>query len=293
MKTNAAAIAAAAARRNHKRDESMASAAESLLMSIESIVAAGGADKNEAIAESLKQFEAFAKNLATEADDADDEIEEDAAADVDADDLVSRVVAAHDGKISRAAALEWLLSHPMGREVARHKGDNMSSTEEVIEKFKRERIAKLEAMPIVEVAKIAISAPDALLIDETEYTALVTRAAKAAHPGLSASQAFSKMFADPGQDSVLLRRAWAAIKSMPIQVDPYDVRQVGGEDARAVNDPEKAIANLKELGRRRWPTASEAQQFARAFTDPANAELAKAAHQRPVAPENGFYPFPR
>jgi hypothetical protein len=32
--------------------------------------------------------------------------------------------------------------------------------------------------------------------------------------------------------------------------------------------------HLKEIGRQKWPSATEAQQFERAFTDPANAELA-------------------
>jgi hypothetical protein len=52
------------------------------------------------------------------------------------------------------------------------------------------------------------------------------------------------------------------------QADPYDIR------AASQDDPEETIRQLKELGARKWPTASEAQQFARAFSDPANAELA-------------------
>ena len=59
--------------------------------------------------------------------------------------------------------------------------------------------------------------------------------------------------------------------------------------------PDVAFSNaqLKELGRRKWPTATEAQQFERAFTDPANATLAAKAHRRPTAPPGGAYPFPR
>jgi hypothetical protein len=71
------------------------------------------------------------------------------------------------------------------------------------------------------------------------------------------------------------------------------VLQVGGEDAGAVNDPSEAIAQLKQLGARKWPTASEAQQFANAFTDPVNRELAAKAYRRPTAPPGGAYPYPR
>jgi hypothetical protein len=66
---------------------------------------------------------------------------------------------------------------------------------------------------------------------------------------------------------------------------------VGGSDTRDLSDESEAIAQLKELGRRKWPTASEAQQFANAFTDPANARLAAKAHKRPVP--SSVYAFPR
>jgi hypothetical protein len=66
---------------------------------------------------------------------------------------------------------------------------------------------------------------------------------------------------------------------------------VGGEAAQDVDDPTEAIAQLKKLGRDKWPTASEAQQFANAFTDPANAALAQKAHRRPSPTTN--YEFPR
>ena len=66
---------------------------------------------------------------------------------------------------------------------------------------------------------------------------------------------------------------------------------VGGEDTRDLSDESEAIAQLKQLGARKWPTASEAQQFANAFTDPVNAQLAQKAHRRPSATTS--YPFPR
>jgi hypothetical protein len=66
---------------------------------------------------------------------------------------------------------------------------------------------------------------------------------------------------------------------------------VGGEDTRDLSDESEAIAQLKQLGARKWPTASEAEQFERAFTDPVNKELAARAHKRPKA--TTYYEFPR
>jgi hypothetical protein len=76
------------------------------------------------------------------------------------------------------------------------------------------------------------------------------------------------------------RMAEQVQKVMPITVDLKPVF-VGGEDARAVNDPSAAIAQLQQIGASKWPSASAAQQFARAFSDPANRELAAKAHVRP------------
>jgi hypothetical protein len=67
--------------------------------------------------------------------------------------------------------------------------------------------------------------------------------------------------------------------------------QVGGEDAMDVDDPSAAIAQLKALGARKWPTANELEQFERALTDPANRALAAKAHRRPE-PTTTF-PFPQ
>jgi hypothetical protein len=66
---------------------------------------------------------------------------------------------------------------------------------------------------------------------------------------------------------------------------------VTGEDARAVDDPQAALdayARLQEIGKARWPDASEATQFSNAFT--AHPELARKAHVRPRATTS--FPFP-
>jgi hypothetical protein len=104
--------------------------------------------------------------------------------------------------------------------------------------------------------------------------------------------AFSKLY--ESEESV--RRACVVLKSMPFLANVTPL-VVGGEANRGgdvnPNDPSEAIAQLKQLGARKWPTASEAQQFANAFTDPVNRELASKAHVRPTAPVGGIYPYPR
>jgi hypothetical protein len=48
-------------------------------------------------------------------------------------------------------------------------------------------------------------------------------------------------------------------------------------DELNVNDPEKALAQLRELGRQKWPSESEARQFLNAMTDSQNASLIRRA----------------
>jgi len=112
------------------------------------------------------------------------------------------------------------------------------------------------------------------------------------YPTLSPAQAFTKLFTDQSEAGTVLRKAFAVVKAAGAA--PYfDLKPqfVGGEDARDVDDPAKAIAQLTAIGRQKWPTATEAEAFERAFTDPANAELAAKAHRRPKA--TTVYPFPK
>jgi len=67
---------------------------------------------------------------------------------------------------------------------------------------------------------------------------------------------------------------------------------VGGEDARDVNDPQKALDELKDLiadMRRRVRDLSESDAWNRVTAS--NPELAKRAFQRPVM--TNVHPFPR
>jgi hypothetical protein len=162
----------------------------------------------------------------------------------------------------------------------------MSSTESL------ENIAKTHGIAgVVQIAKNIVEEQKSFRITEEEFVKLIDTAARVAHPALGA-RAFEKVY----ERNPVLAKAIAVIKEMPFQVDLQPL-MVGGPDAmhQAVNDTESSAAyeQLKKLGRDKWPSRSEAQQFALAFTDPANATLAAKAHRRPTAPPGGAYPYPR
>jgi hypothetical protein len=114
---------------------------------------------------------------------------------------------------------------------------------------------------------------------EAEFVSSAAKHEHALHPELRPNAAYTKLH----ERSESVRRACIVLKSAPLQV--------GGAAAQALDDPAEAIAQLKEEGRRRWPTASEAQQFANAMSDPALAVLASKAHIRPSPTTS--YQFPR
>jgi hypothetical protein len=142
----------------------------------------------------------------------------------------------------------------------------------------------------------AIVAKGSTTISEHELVEAASKVAAERYPGLTEAQAFDKVYSDRGDEGRLLRSAVAIAKAMPFVADLTPL-VVGGVDAMhaAVSDTEssEAYAQLQQIGRDKWPTLSEAQQFANAFTDPVNAELARKAHRRPTPPVGGAYPFPR
>jgi hypothetical protein len=138
---------------------------------------------------------------------------------------------------------------------------------------------------IVALAKSMVQDQKSYGLDEPTFTRLGTEHAQRVYPKDRPDVAFSKLY----QSEESVRRACNVLKSMPF-VDLTPV-QVGGEAAQAVNDPSEAIAQLKQLGARRWPTASASTQFERALTDPANHKLARLAVPIPRATTS--YPFPR
>jgi hypothetical protein len=180
---------------------------------------------------------------------------------------------------SRAEALSWLLRHPNGHQLVRaHKAGKelpMGKTETL------RAIAK--AGGIIAVAKAIIDENRSYGITEHEFVAIATEHAKAQHPNLTDAAAFAKLYQIPE-----VWRVCNLLKSAAPYFDPQ-VQVVGGAAARNVDDPSAALAALHRIGRERWPDASEAVRFTRAFE--ANPELAKQAHIRPAA--TTVYEFPR
>jgi hypothetical protein len=137
----------------------------------------------------------------------------------------------------------------------------------------------------VALAKVLVDDGEAHGISEHELTDAITSHAKAAYPDLSPEQAFSKVYTASTPDGLLLRKACAIAKAAswtnaaPV-FDPQ-IQVVGGADAQDVNDATAAMEALHEIGRLRWPEASEAQQFTRAFES--RPDLAAKAHVRPSA----------
>ena len=111
-------------------------------------------------------------------------------------------------------------------------------------------------------------------------------------PGETPAQTFARHYEANTQDGTLLRAGMQVTKAAEA-ARYFDLQPafVGGDAALDVNDPSEAIAQLTRIGRQKWPTASEAEAFERAFTDPANAELATKAYRTPAA--TSIYPMPR
>jgi hypothetical protein len=178
----------------------------------------------------------------------------------------------------RSAALGYLMHSPHGAallgRMSKAEAHTTGKDHPTMDKTTELR-AIAKAGGIIAVAKAITDENRSYGITEHEFVELATEHAKAAHPDLTEAAAFAKLYQIPE-----VWRACAVLKAMPFQVDLQPL-VVGGESAQAVDDPTEAIAQLKQLGARKWPTATEAQQFANAFTDPVNRELAAKAHRRP------------
>jgi hypothetical protein len=193
---------------------------------------------------------------------------------------IARLLVANGHKADIASALHYLLNTSHGgallHRVSTLKGETMRTTETV------ESILK-DCGP-VSFCKAIVDRGRAPC-DEAELVAALTKYASEQHPEKSPAQAFAELYKT---ESVW--RACAIAKAMPFVFDDAPL-MVGGTAAQDLNDPSEAIAQLRQIGRDRWPTASEAQQFANAMTDPKNAVLAAKAHRRP-SPTTSFE-FPR
>ena len=194
---------------------------------------------------------------------------------------LAQLLVANGHKTDIASALHYLLNTSHGaallHRTSTHKGETTMRTTETLEDI-------LKDLGPVSLCK-AIVDRDRAPCSEAELVAALTKYASEQHPEKSREQAFAELYKT---ESVW--RACAIAKSMPFIATDAPL-MVGGAAASNLDDESEAIAQLKELGRRRWPSASEAQAFAYAMTDPKNAALAAKAHRRP-GPATSF-PHPR
>jgi hypothetical protein len=94
---------------------------------------------------------------------------------------------------------------------------------------------------------------------------------------LSPAQAFSRVYSAGTEEARILQHALSVAKAG--ELGAFNVTQVGGTDAQALDDPQAALAQLAELGQQRWPNERPDVQFARAFG--LRPDLAVKAHRRP------------
>jgi hypothetical protein len=78
-------------------------------------------------------------------------------------------------------------------------------------------------------------------VGEAELTGMITQVAKQEFPHLDDCQAFTRLFCSPNGE--VLRKAVMIAKAAPMP----EPERVGGDDATDVDDPAKALAQLREM----------------------------------------------
>jgi hypothetical protein len=135
------------------------------------------------------------------------------------------------------------------------------------------------------VAKQIVAEGRTFGISESDFTSAAANHAAKQHPGLRPDAAFAKLY----EAEEIVRRAVGVLKSAPLVADLTPL-VVGGAAAQALDDPAEAIAQLKQLGAQRYPSASASAQFEKALTDPANHKLARIAVPIPRATTSFAFP---
>ena len=183
---------------------------------------------------------------------------------------------------STPKAAERALAHYLAVQERLRKGD------ESHEELEAARVAKLKSLNAIAVCKALADDQHAYGVTEAELVDLLSNHDR--QPGESAARTFARHYEANTEEGALIRKAVEIAKTAEA-ARYFDIEPVLVSDDTDVNDPVDAIAQLKELGRQKWPEESEANQFERAFTDPANAELSARAHRRPSA--TTVYSMPR
>jgi len=279
MKTNAAAAASAACAARRSPEEVMSAAVECLRKSVESIIAdtEPGEERDALIRESTAQAKrfiekSFAADVAGDEADLDDEeteIEDDdeTGNDHHASKVADLLVEAGTFP-DRARALAHLLHHKDGQALL----DRMKKGK-TMKRDSWQDIAKDHG--VVAIAKMINADQDAHGISEHELVDLIGK--HDPKPGESTAQTFARNY----QANIELRKAVQIAKATMLVTPVF----VGGEDARAVNDPKDALGQINQLveeQRKRSPEMSAAQAFARVYADNPGLAAAERRQNRPT-----------
>jgi hypothetical protein len=144
----------------------------------------------------------------------------------------------------------------------------------------------------VKIAKSIIAdgnGPNGVALSEADFTEIVKASAMEERRSTTETpeQAFARVFTAHTADGLAIRKAHQIVKNFPSMMRTEPV-QVGGAAAQAVDDPVDALAQLQKLAeeqRKRSPTLTIEQAFARVYSAPENASLAAAerSQNRPRA----------
>jgi hypothetical protein len=183
----------------------------------------------------------------------------------------------HDGDLDKATALHWLLHDSRGAALLDRVDLPAKDVADLLVRaaaMKRNEVSKMEST--TRILKNVRS------MGEAEYTRIVTNYAKQQYPELTRERAFAKVFEAPDGEGRAIRTAWLIAKGGSIASGPLDADEAGDEGrgvvADALDDEADALAELERLTvevRRRDPSLTKAQAFAKVYQDPDNARLAQ------------------
>jgi len=146
-----------------------------------------------------------------------------------------------------------------------------------------------DAIEIAKGALLADAVTAAAEKDAAEACAELTKIGKARWPSLTPAQRFARAFETNPEIAKRAHRRPGPSTSFPQPVAKMPLVNVDGVTLTPqyvtetnVDSLEKALEQLRALGRQKWPTLSEAQSFLNAVTDPENAPLVRAALHRPT-----------
>jgi hypothetical protein len=245
--------------RKSQRDPAFAKATARLAESVKSILADPGCDKNGMLAKTFAQYQEHLNKL-TKNDSERSEPD------------LSDTNAGYGGRRRRRSDDD---------DETEHLSDDADTDADDDEKEKEAMTRKLKSLDAIAICKQMVSEEHAFAMSEHELVNLIDGYAKA--HGTS----FVKMFEANNDTGLAIRKAVDIAKHAGFGVSsPYlkaatlEPKQVGSRDARNVDDPKSALDQINDLiaeQRRQHPELelTDAQWFARVYSDPANRDIAK------------------